>query len=482
MANFGIGFNSRGQFTTFPTIFSNINIDDLDMRNQGPTGVVAIVGPGAGFFPPKKPSALPLATPPNRFLAPSDLLTAAQYAVRPFPELDRGLNQVFVVPVTAATQASGTEASVTPTNLFTVTAKVWGLKGNEITRKMETNKFTIALVTASGTVTEVFPFTTIAGLVADINARAGLVGATFLAEGTPVNHAATALTGATEPAVTNQDWTDALASLTNLRVHVIHVVSSSSAIWAMLSAHCTLRRCRGIIGGGLRNWNGISNRQTAIAALKAEAAALNAFRLMHVGVGADGLASYLTAARYAALAGTLEPSVPMTFKHLDFESLETLLDIDTEVGGIDGLLLGGIAPPVQDPSAPGTYLVSRGLSTFITDANLYHREHSVLAAVDAVQFLIEDQLRQILGREGTVNALRRVNAIVDQVLNQCTRPTSAVRIASYRRDSIRSEFTSDTVLRVYASLTPIPPINFIDVNLGLERLELSVTFDVPLAA
>ncbi len=482
MGGFGIGFNSRGAWTAFPSIFSNINIDDLDMRNQGPTGVVAIVGPGAGFFEPKKASALPLATPPNRFITPSDLLTASQYAVRPFPELDRGLNQVFVVPVTPATPATGTESSVTPTALFTYTANVWGLRGLDITRKMETNKFTIALPTNAGTVTEVFPFTTIAGLVADINAR-GVVGrATFLAEGTPVNHAATALTGATEPAVTNQDWTDALAALTNLRVNIIHVTSPSSAVWAMLSSHCTLRRCRGVVGSDLHNWNGIANRQASLATLKGEAAGLNAFRMMHKMIGADGLPSNLTAARYAALAGTLEPSVPMTFKHLDFQSLETLLDIDTEVGGIDGALLAGLAPPVQDPSAPGTFLVSRGLSTFITDNNLYHREQSVLAAVDAVQFLVEDQLRQFLGREGTVGALRRVNSTADQILNQCTRPTSAIRIASYRRESIRSEFTSDTVLRLYFKMTPIPPINFIDVNIALERLELDVSFDVPLAA
>lgn len=482
MPGFGIGFNNRGQFTTFPSIFSNINIDDLDMRNQGPTGVVAIVGPGAGFFPPKTPTALPLATPPNRFIVPSDLLLASQYAVRPFPELDRGLNQLFVVPVTAATQATGTESSVTPTLLFTATALVWGLKGHEITRKMETNKYTVALPTTAGTITEVFPFTTIAQLVADINARSGLIKATFNAEGTPVNHAATALTGATEPAVTNQDWTDALASLTNLRVNVIHVTSPSSTVWAMLSSHCTLRRCRGVIGSGLHNWNGISNRQASLTTLKSEASGLNAFRMMHKMIGADGLPANITAARYAALAGTLEPSVPMTYKHLDFQALETLLDIDTEVGGIDGALLAGLAPPVQDPSAPGTFIVSRGLSTFTTDNNLYHREQSVLAAVDAVQFLLEDRLRQLLGREGTSTALKRANSIVDQELNQCTRPTSAVRIASYRRNSIRSEFSSDTVLRVYAALTPIPPINFIDINLALERLELEVAFDVPLAA
>lgn len=481
MPSYGVGFNHLGQFTTYPQVFSRVNADDLDMRNQGPTGVLALLATGAGFFEPKKATALPLATPPNRFLSAGDLLVTAEYGVRRFPELDRGPATIYVVPVNPSTKSTKTESSSTPTALFTVTSRGWGLKFNEITTKMETGKFTVALPTVSGTITEVYPFSTVAALVADINARSGLVTATFTAEGTPANHAAAAMTGATEPAAVTQDWTDALQALNGIRVNVVHVASSSSTVWALLSDYVIQRRARGIIGSAVKDWNGTVARGTAMGTLKTEAAGLNARRMMHVGIGADGLAGYLTAARHAALAATLEPSVPMTQRYLDFKSLEARLDIHTEVGAVDGLLINGVAPPVEDPAAPGTFIVSRGLSTFIGNSNLYDREHSVLAAVDAVQTTLEDRMRQFLGREGTAGALQRALSLMDQTLNEMTKPTSAIRINGYDRASLRAEFTSDTVMRLFGNITPIPPINFIDINLRLERTELAIDFDVPLA-
>jgi len=486
---FGVGINVNGRWTAFPSVTSIINADELALLNQGPQGVMAILGVGAGLFPPKVASILPTDVgSPERFISDSDLLVAAQFAAQPFADLGRGPGTILVVPVNPSTQATSQVSSATPTLLYTLTAKPYGFAGHRIFRKTETGKLTVTLKTAAGATIaqEVYTFTdgaggAIAGLVAEVNARSGLVSATFSAEGTPVNAADTALAGATEPAAVTADWSDALNALNRLRVNCITVTDATSTIWALLQAYCDLKRCRGFIGSGLHDWNGIANRQASIATLISEAAALNSPRMMHVGLGMNGHPGNLAAAKYAALAASLDPSNPMTFKHLTgISALETQLDPDTEVGAVGGLLLGGVAPPVPDPSNLNTFLVSRGLSTWTGDDNLYRREHSVLAAIDGLQDNIEARLRDMLGREGTVQNIARVRNLVRDVCEQAKLPTETVRINGYDRDSIVASFTSDTVLRVAVDVEPIPPINFGIATLRLLRTDIKLDFTVDL--
>ena len=483
MGKYGIGFNYKGGFTTFPGVFTSIDASLLDARAVSPLGVVAILAEGGGFFEPKKAHALPLSLgSPELFIAPSNLLTCANLAAKPFAQLDRGVGQVFVVPVNPATQASRTLASSTPTTLATIKTKIWGLRANDVLVKHETGKLTVKLPSNRGNIIETFTYSTVAGLVADINERSAVLEATFAAEGTVVNFSEAALTtAATEPAAQAADWADALRALDGIRVNAIHVASPSSTVWATLSDYAIQKRLRGFVGSDLKSWNGVSNRAASILTLKTEAAGLNAVRMMHCGLGANGLPGYLFAARYAALAATLEPSVPMAYKFLDVESLETRLDIATEVGGVDGLLMAGVAPPVPHPDAPGTYIVGRGLSTWIGDDNLYRREHSVLAGTDAVVDLLEAGLRQFLGGEATRATGERAVGTIAQTLEACTKPTSIVRINGYRPESIVANLV-DTVMNTAASMTPIPPINFIPLNLKLERTEIEVRFEAPLAA
>lgn len=481
MGRFGVGFNYKGGFTAFPGVFPTINADNLDARPVSPLGIAAVLAEGAGFFEPGKVASLPIQFgAPRRYLSASTLLTCAELATKPFSQLDRGVGQVLVVPVNQSTPSTKTLQSSAPTTLATITSKGWGLKFNEILLKHETGKLTVKLPTGGATpIVETFTYSTVQGLVNDINERSAIVKATFTANGTVVNFSETAMTGGTEPAATSDDWAAALTELAGGNVTAVHVATSDTSVWAMLADFCIQKRCRGFVGGALQSWNGVSARATAIAALKSQAAALNAVRMMHVGLGANGLPGYQFAARYAALAAALEPSVPMTFKHLDVESLEARLDIATEVGGVDGLLLAGVAPPVPDPDALSTFIVSRGLSTWIGDDNLYRREHSVLAASDAVQNLLEAKLRQFLGGEGTKATAQRAVGAIHQTLEDCTKPTSVVRINGYRPESITATIT-DTVMQCSAAFTPIPPVNFIPLALNLERTDITVQFEAPL--
>lgn len=482
MGRFAIGFNHQGRYTTLPQLFVRVNSEDLAARGQGPTGVLALLAAGAGFLPPKTATLLPFDVgAPSRYFPPCDLRTAAEFAVRGFSDLNgSGPGSILVVPVSPATKST-INLATGATVRANLNSKGWGTRMNQILVRSETGLVTVTLPTDTTPVIEAYPYTTVAGLVADINERSGILEAVSQSEGTPDNFADTAMTGGTEPAPTNTDWSDSFTALAQHKVNCVHVASAASAIWAMLLAYCTAQRARGFIGSDtLRNWNGAANRTTAIAALKAEALLVNSPRLMHVGLGMDGQPGKFAAARYAALAAGLEPSVPMTNKHLDVTSLEALLTED-EVGGAAGLHLGGIAAPIQDVHNRGSYLVSRGLSTWTTDANLYNSEQSVLAGVDAVADLLAQDLQEFIGGEGTVAVLARARRRTIFRLTECTRSTSTVRIESFDPDSVVVGFTSSTVLHVTARIRPILPINWVDLELALEATEITLSVDVNLA-
>lgn len=486
-SRFGIGYNHEGFFTTYPTVFSSVDKTALEFRNQGPTGILALLATGTGFIEPKVPFALPYEQgDPSRWIADSDLLVAARFAVRAFPQLGRAVGQIYVVPVTPATPATKKIVSVTPEDLVTFTTLGWGTQFNQVTIAHDagTKVVTITLPLSDGSdLTETYTYTNMADLVAQVNGRSAIVSAVLNKEGTGVTYTAAAMTGGTAPTADAEDWTDALTALATIKVNVLHVATDDADVLAAVSTFCNDRRARAFVGStSTRNWNGAQNRSDALDAIIAEIADINDIRIQHVCIGADGYPGYLSAARHAALAAALEPSVPMTQKQLGFTSLEARLDLYTEVGGATGLLMNGGAPPVPDPRSPSTFIVSRGLSTYTGSDNLYDREMSVLAAVDGVQDLIEAGCAEFLGGEGTAGVLGRMREKVESILRECTKPTSAIRINGYDPDSIVVTFTSDTVARVVCKVTPIPPINFVSVTLGLERTDITITTTVNLGA
>ena len=493
MPRFGIGLNIGGRFTAFPTVASRVDPSDLVLQSQGPQGVMAILAEGAGFFPPQKATILPFDVgAPARFIEPSDLLTSCELADVVFPDVARGPGVIYVVPVNPSTAPTAPLRSATPVVLLTLTHQVYGLGGNTTTVKSESGptKVTFVMPTSGGrSVTESYVYTSIIDLVNQINGRSALFRATFSAEGTMTTFAATAITAlpaataGTEPAAIAADWATALNALNGIRVNAVHMATADTTLWASLAAYANLKRLRGFVGGDINSWGSLAARTASEAALRAQAAGLNDPRMMHATLGMNGHPGYLAAAKYAALAASLDPSTPMTFKHLaGVESLEAILDADTEVGSETGLLINGLAPPVPDPLSPGTFVVSRGLSTWTGDDNLYRREQSVLAAVDGVQDNVEAVLRAFLGQEGSLPTVGRARGAIKGVLDLCLQPSSRVRINAYDPKSIVASFSSDTVLRVGMRITPIPPINFADATISLARTQIDVSFDVSLVS
>ena len=243
MGRYGIGFNFKGGFTTFPGTFTSINADNLDARPVSPIGIVAILAEGGGFFPPGVATSVPISVgSPRRFLSESTLLTCAELAVKPFAQIDRGAGQVIVVPVNQCTVATKTLNSSAPALLATLSSKGWGTRFNAITVKAEAGKVTITLPTESGSIVESFSYTTVAGLVTALNERSALVSAVFALEGTPVTFDTTAMAGGTEPAATTDDWAAALHALDGVRITAVHVASYNPAVWALLADYAIQKR------------------------------------------------------------------------------------------------------------------------------------------------------------------------------------------------------------------------------------------------
>jgi hypothetical protein len=499
MGKYGIGFNSQGQWTAYPGVVVTVDPTALDLANQGPTGVVALLATGTGFFPPKQYTLFPSATAtPDQYIgAGSDLLVTVKFATQSFSQLGHGAGEVYVVPVNEALPGTFTVKDDQVADVLTLTTLGWGAQFNDTTITIAGSApavLTLSLPTTGvNDISESYNIATGASadgrsvaqqLVDDINSRSAIVSAVKVADGSGVFPPVTAspFIGAADglPAVVN-DWMDAIAALSTLQVDAIHVATADPNVWDGLASYCDTHRCRGFIGSDLiRNWNGISNRVASITSLIQEAATVNSPRIMHCGLGMNGYPGKFASARYAALAASLEPSVPMTFKFLDVNAIETRLSKD-EAGGVTGLLVNGVSPPMPDASNAFTYRVSRGLSSWTGDDNLYRREQSVLAAVDAIANQMDEAMQAYIGGEGNQGTLGRIGQAVQKVLDDATKPTAAIRINSYDPNIIVA-FTSDTVVRVTASITPIPPINWINVNLVLQRTDITVTTEVNLAA
>jgi|SRR5215471_4163151 len=497
MGRFGIGFNAQGQWTMYPGVVVTVDPSQLDIANQGPTGVVALIGSATGFFPPQEYSLFPQgAATPNQYLAPgSDLLVTVSFAQRPFAQLGFGPSQIYIVPCNPALAATLSLAGTPTTPTLDLTTLGWGAIFNQLTATTKAGTGTnqqvliLSLPTNNGlsSITETYNYLStdpLSALVDQINNRSAIVKAVLTGTDAPVTLTAasdTPFTGGSDGTTTTNDWITAIGALSTLRVNAIHVASGDTAVWDALSAYCDTHRARGFIGSATtRNWNGIANRQAAMDALVQEAASVNDPRIMHCGLGMDGYPGKYASARYASLAGCLEPSVPMTFKFLDVDSLETRLSKD-ECGGETGLLLNGVSPPMPDAANAFTYRVSRGLSTWTGDSNLYRCEQSVLAACDALSQQLDDALQAYIGGEGNQGTLGRIAAAVKRILDLAILPTSAVRILSYD-PNITVAFTSDTVVRVTARITPIAPINWIVCNLILLRTDIEISTSVNLAA
>jgi hypothetical protein len=77
--------------------------------------------------------------------------------------------------------------------------------------------------------------------------------------------------------------------------------------------------------------------------------------------------------------------------------------------------------------------------------------------------------------------LGRIREKVRGILEAALAPAAPIRINAYDPNIVVA-FTSATVVHVTAKVTPIPPINWIAVQLILQQTDITLTTEVNLAA
>jgi hypothetical protein len=196
--------------------------------------------------------------------------------------------------------------------------------------------------------------------------------------------------------------------------------------------------------------------------IKAEAAALNSDRTVHVGLGskhfdANGVSklypAYITAVMYAGIAGGASVVTPLTRKYLNCLGLEAELR-NTE---IDDLLEAHLAVPIKDLVQGAGFVISRQLTTWAQDADLYRVEFSVGRGADYIAREVRNRHELIIGKPGTPGIDQSIISITNAVLEAALRDEL---IVSY--DPKATVLRADGVVRyIDYSAAPVLPINHI---------------------
>ena len=321
-----------------------------------------------------------------------------------------------------------------------------------------------------------------------INAFSAYVSAVRVAgaAAVPANQDWTYLAGGGNGTATNDDWQECFDLLKTMNVHLVVPLTSSASIWAMGDSHVRYMsgpdgkmERRQFVGGALKSWVAEASRTTNLDTLLAEAKALNTDRTYHAGLGVKlydevGAAklypAYITAVMYGGIAAGGSPVMPLTRKHLNCVGLE----VELRRSEIDDLIKGGLALPIPDLVNGAGYVISRQMSTWLQDDDLFRIEFSVGRGADYIARQVRKRHEELIGQPGT-------EALDATIINI----TNAVLDAAKRAELIRDYDPTKTQLRVdnterYVdySAQPILPVNWIFSTYHLEP----VAFTINLAA
>ena len=285
----------------------------------------------------------------------------------------------------------------------------------------------------------------------------------------PANSNWTYLAGGDNGTTTNTDWQEAFDALKAMRADLLLILSSDPSIHAMGAAHCAFMsgpngksERRQFAGGDLQSWGNPAARIASSTALKAAATALGSDLTVHATLGSyhydpNGkpklYPAYITAAMYAGIAAGGSPVLPLTRKFLRCLGLETNLQVD-EVGD---LIDSGLAPPFPDPVDGAGYVISRQVTTWNQNTDLYRVEFSVGRGADYIAAQVRKRHERVAGQPGEVAAdtsiLNMTNGVLQDALD-------AGYIRSY--DPKATQIRVDGMIRyVDYSAAPILPINWL---------------------
>lgn len=235
----------------------------------------------------------------------------------------------------------------------------------------------------------------------------------------------TYLSGGSDGITTNTQWSNAFTVAQTVDVQWLTPLSSNAAIAAMADAHAqymsTVARMerRAIVGTALA---------TADTAAVTAAKAINSDRTGIVHLGYYGydysgnytlFAPYMTAALIAAGFAGLSPGETMTNKALSVSGWERTLRNPTDT---DSLILGGVIPVESNSRG---YVVTKAISTWLTNKNYNRVELSCGTAVDYTLRSVRDAVAPYLGKGGTPLTLAAIHAAAESALNLCSKAAPA---------------------------------------------------------
>jgi len=285
----------------------------------------------------------------------------------------------------------------------------------------------------------------------------------------PANVSWTFLAGAVDGTTTNNDWQAAFDLLKSVNMDVLVPLTSAPAIHSMGDAHCNYMsgpigksERRQFVGGALQTWSTEVGRTAAVAALKAAVTAINSDRTVHVGLGCKQYdpngnvklyPAYITACIYAGMAGGASPVTPLTRKYLSCIGLEVNLR-NTE---INDLLEGHCAVPIPDLVQEAGYVISRQITTWAQDADLYRVEFSVGRGADYLAREVRNRHELLIGKPGTpgmdTTIINTTNAVLEAALRDEIITSYNPKATTLRADGV--------VRYIDYSAKPVLPINWI---------------------
>lgn len=252
----------------------------------------------------------------------------------------------------------------------------------------------------------------------------GYINATRVANaGTvPANMAFTYLAGATDGAVTNNEWSNAYTVLQSEDVQWVVPISPTPAIHAMNDAHVSFMsnvarmERRGIVGGA----SGAADAD-AIAAAKN----LNSDRTSYTHLGYYDydptgtlvlFQPYMMAALLAGMFAGVNPATALTNKSIKVRGLERKLRNPTDT---DVLINGGVLC-VED--TPTGYKVVKSISTWLNNTNYNRVEVSVGVGYDFMSRNVRNAVDSLRGTTGSPDTLRDYVSRTDSALRALAIP------------------------------------------------------------
>lgn len=277
------------------------------------------------------------------------------------------------------------------------------------------------------------------------------------------------LSGGTNGTTTNADWQEALDGLQTLGVNVLLPLTADASLHSMVESHCSylsgpegkLER-RAFVGGALQNWNSEVARTASVGALKAAFKALNSDRVVHACLGSKHYdpngkiklyPAYITAAMFAGIAAGGFPVQPLTRKYLRCLGLEA----DLRIEEITEIINAGGAVPIQDLVHGAGYVISRQVTTWGKNVDLYRIEFSVGQGADYIAQEVRKRHEDLIGLPGTPELDQTVINVTNAILQQAQRE-SIIRSYDPAKTTLRVE---GTVRYIDYAAEPILPVNFI---------------------